>query len=156
AGAGRVRGRRQLAQCGGDSLRARSCEVPAPRPRDGIDGPGVAILPSPMIASKLLALVFSTMIFGQTLLVRRHVGTWLFPASLFGLFWFLFTFIPLVLLYWIPIDPLAIGYVLLCAITMSLSSFPFQWRDAFRRHLQRRKATAYDSLFIRSVFYISA
>src|SRR6266436_455289 len=63
------------------------------------------------IYEKCFALVFSLMILGQAYLVRRYVGTWLFPACIFGLFWFGFTFFPLAILFWVPVNPYAIAFI---------------------------------------------
>ncbi len=79
------------------------------------------------IFDKCLALVFSLMILGQAYLVRRYVGTWLFPACLFGLFWFGLAFIPLVVLPTVPIDPWGTGFILLCLAAFSFSAVFFPW-----------------------------
>ena len=69
-----------------------------------------------MTFDKCLALSFSLMILGQAYLVRRYVGTWLFPACLFGLFWFGYTFVPLAILFWVPAEPYAIAFIFLCTV----------------------------------------
>ena len=104
---------------------------------------------------KCLALAFSLMILGQAYLVRRYVGTWLFPACLFGLFWFGFSFIPLVVLLTIPINPWGTGFILLCLAAFSFSAFPFRWSDAFKKNVLERETAAplYSSSFVKRVFY---
>jgi oligosaccharide repeat unit polymerase len=106
---------------------------------------------------KCIALVFSLSILGQAYLVRRLVGTWVFPSCLFGLFWFVFTFLPLVLLLTVPVEPYAIGFILLCALAFSISSLLFDWGPAFKRNAQKRDTEAlYGSRFLKHVFYASA
>lgn len=108
------------------------------------------------MTDKCIALVFSVLILGQAWAVRRFVGTWLFPACLFGLFWFALTFIPLVALLAVPIEPYAIGFVLVCCLAFSISALLFDWRSAFRRNAQKRDAeTIYGSGFLKHAFYVS-
>src|SRR5437773_7659205 len=95
-----------------------------------------------MSIEKSLALVFSLMILGQAYLVRRHVGTWLFPACLFGLFWFGYTFFPLAVLFWVPAHPAAIAFLFLCTVAFSMGSLFFDWKTAFTRNGQKRKTAA--------------
>jgi len=110
-----------------------------------------------MSLDKWLALAFSLMILGQAYLVRRYVGTWLFPACLFGLFWFGFTFFPLAVLFWIPVHPYAIGFIFLCTLAFSLGSVVFDWRSAFERNKEKcdNAGQVYGSSFLKVVFYAS-
>jgi oligosaccharide repeat unit polymerase len=110
-----------------------------------------------MYLSKCLALIFSLMILGQAYLVRRYVGTWLFPACLFGLFWFGYTFFPLAILFWVPANPFAIALIFLCTTAFSVSSVPFDWKTAFKKNAQKCETTpaVYGGLFLRRVFYAS-
>jgi oligosaccharide repeat unit polymerase len=106
---------------------------------------------------KCLALVFSFLILGQAYLVRRYVGTWLFPACLFGLFWFGYTFVPLAILFWVPVNPYAIAFLFLCTLAFSMGSLPFDWKTAFQRNAQKRETAplVYGSPFLKVVFYVS-
>jgi len=110
-----------------------------------------------MTFGKCLALVFSLMILGQAYLVRRHVGTWLFPACLFGLFWFGFTFLPLVILFWVPVNPYATGFLFVCTLAFSIGSLAFDWKTAFARNASKRGTTVvvYGSPFLKGAFYAS-
>ncbi len=108
-----------------------------------------------MTFDKCLALAFSLMILGQAYLVRRYVGTWLFPACIFGLFWFGYTFFPLAILFWVPVNPYAIAFIFLCTVAFSMGSLAFDWKTAFARNTWKRETTAvvYGSRFLRNVFY---
>ncbi len=110
------------------------------------------------IFEKCLALVFSLMILGQAYLVRRYVGTWLFPACIFGLFWFGFTFFPLAILFWVPVNPYAIAFIFVCTVAVSMGSLVFDWKTAFARNAWKRETTAtmYGSPFLRVVFYAAS
>jgi oligosaccharide repeat unit polymerase len=109
------------------------------------------------VFEKCLALVFSLMILGQAYLVRRYVGTWLFPACLFGLFWFGYTIFPLAILFWVPAEPYAIAFIFLCTLAFSVGSVPFDWKTAFERNARKRETAAlvYGSSFLKIVFYLS-
>jgi oligosaccharide repeat unit polymerase len=109
----------------------------------------------PEILDKCFALALSLMILWQASLVRRMVGTWLFPACIFGLFWFAYTFVPLVLLASAPVDPVAIAFILVCTTVFSASSLCFDWRYAFHQNGLKGHTgdEAYDNLFCRISFY---
>jgi len=109
------------------------------------------------VFEKCLALAFSLMILGQTYLVRRYVGTWLFPACLFGLFWFGYTFVPLAVLFWVPANPYAIAFLFLCTVAFSMGSLAFDWKAAFERNTGKRETATlvYGSPFLRVVFYLT-
>jgi oligosaccharide repeat unit polymerase len=110
-----------------------------------------------MSLDKCLALVFSLLILGQAYLVRRYVGTWLFPACIFGLFWFGYTFIPLAILFWVPVQPYATAFIFLCTLAFSMGSLLFDWKTALIKNGQKDQTPAlvYGSPFLRAVFYVS-
>src|SRR5438067_8225899 len=97
------------------------------------------------------------MILGQAYVVRRYVGTWLFPACLFGLFWFGYTFVPLAMLFWVPVNPYATGFLCVCTLAFSLGSLAFDWKSAFARNASKRDTTGvvYGSRFLKGTFYAS-
>jgi oligosaccharide repeat unit polymerase len=109
------------------------------------------------VFDKCLALAFSLMILGQAYLVRRYVGTWLFPACLFGLFWFGYTFVPLAILFWVPVQPYATAFLFVCTVAFSMGSLFFDWKTAFVRNGQKRETAAmvYGSSFLKVIFYLS-
>ncbi len=98
---------------------------------------------------KLIAIFFSLLIFAQAYFIRKIVGTWIFPACLFSLAWFFYTFFPLVFLFGVPIEPLSIGYIFLCTLLFSIGSLPFNWPKAFRANSLK---TAFDAERLDSVF----
>jgi oligosaccharide repeat unit polymerase len=111
-----------------------------------------------VIAAKLVALVFSFLILGNAFAVRRVVGTWLFPACIFSLFWFGYTFLPLAVLFYEPVSPWAVGYIFCGMAAFSMGSLVyFRWRPAF--DLNRRKPeveTYFNTPFVRTVFYVAS
>lgn len=107
---------------------------------------------------KLVAITFSILILAQAYLVRRIVGTWIFPACLFSLAWFAFTFFPLVILFYFPVDPRSIAYIFLCVSFFSLSSLPFRWSSAFEKNLKKSidDSDKLSSDFMRGLLYFSS
>src|SRR4051812_48989604 len=106
--------------------------------------------------NKSVALIFSLMILGQAYVVRRFVGTWLFPACLFGLFWFGYTFLPLVVLFSVPAEPYAIAFIWLCTLAFSIGSLPFDWKLAFARNTRKQEIAVlvYGSPFLKIAFVL--
>jgi len=70
---------------------------------------------------KFLALISSLLILFNGVLIKKNKGSWLFPGALFSLFWFAFTFFPLIILFKIPIDIKSQLYILLAVILFSNS-----------------------------------
>jgi hypothetical protein len=88
------------------------------------------------IADKFLAILFSLLIFAQAYCIRLAVGTYIFPASLLSLAWFFYTFIPLIVLFDEPVNPLSVLYIFICVSAFSLSALPFNWPQAFANKLK--------------------
>jgi oligosaccharide repeat unit polymerase len=109
------------------------------------------------VFEKSLSLAFSSMILGQAYLVRRYVGTWLFPACLFGLFWFGYTFFPFAVLFWVPVKPYGVAFIFLCTVAFSMGSLFYDWKTAFVRNKLKRGTTdlVYGNSFLKAVFYVS-
>jgi len=61
---------------------------------------------------------------------RAAAGTWAAPGALFCAFWFVFTFVPLVALPGVPINPLAVLYILAGCLAFSLPIYFGATRDA--------------------------
>jgi oligosaccharide repeat unit polymerase len=102
---------------------------------------------------KLIAITFSLLILGQAWLVRRHVGTWIFPACILGLFWFGATFFPLVILFSVPVEPLAIAFILGACLLFSGTALVFNWGEAYRTNKVVDLAASYDTRFLWLSFY---
>jgi oligosaccharide repeat unit polymerase len=107
------------------------------------------------MSDKWYAILLSLGILGQGMVVRRSVGTWLCPGGLYALFWFLFSFPPLVLFPQVPVEPMAIAYILVSAVVFSLSAACFDWGRAMRVNRLKSAATgqAYDTPLFRGLFY---
>lgn len=107
---------------------------------------------------KGLSIFLSCMILLNAYIMKRFAKTWVFPSCFFSLFWFAFTFFPLVVLIDIPANPLAILYILFCTVIFSLASLLFDWKLAFSVNatkLQIGGAKVYDTHFLKTIFVIS-
>ncbi|WP_137923969.1 O-antigen polymerase [Cupriavidus sp. 2SB] len=102
---------------------------------------------------KLLALMWSLLILGQATALRAWAGTWLVPGCIFGLFWFLYTFIPIIALWSVPMYSGGVLYILLACISFSLGGLLFPWRVGFKRKAEVGKNVDLGSPFMFKVFY---
>jgi len=111
-----------------------------------------------VIASKLLALMFSLVILGNALLVRRLLGTWFAPSAMFALFWFGFTFVPLIALFTVAVNPWALAYICAGTLAFSASAFVFfDWDRAMARNAAKPPPETYfNTPFLRTVFAAAA
>jgi oligosaccharide repeat unit polymerase len=105
----------------------------------------------------LVALLFSLGILGLGFLVRRLCGTWASPAALFCLFWFLFSFLPLLGLFYVPVNPLGIAYILLCCVAFSLPAALTNWRPFLAANAKNslRRPDYLATQFLWNVFHAS-
>jgi len=106
------------------------------------------------VEEKIIAVLFSLLILAQAGTLRMVAGSWIVPGCLFGLFWFGYTFIPLVALWNVPINnPWAIFYIFSCCTIFSLPGYFFHWRSVFRERLTRPAASDYNTPVILFSFY---
>ncbi len=95
------------------------------------------------IENKLFAIFFSSCMLAEAYLIRLVVGTYIFPSVFFSLAWFIFTFIPLIVLGRVPINPLSILYIFVCTVAFTLSAAPFNWPHAYARNALKAKDSSY-------------
>jgi oligosaccharide repeat unit polymerase len=110
------------------------------------------------IAYKLLAILCSFLFLAQAFYIKRRVGTFIFPAALFSLAWFFFTFIPFVALFVVPVNPIGVLYIFACTLAFSLGALPFNWTQAFIDHgkIAHDGDERFESRLIRYALYLSA
>lgn len=107
------------------------------------------------IALKFVNLLLSASILYVAYIARRISGTWLTPASIWCVGWFLLTFIPLAAVPSAPSNPLAILYVLAVSISFSLPVFSVKW-SRIEVATGERAWAAFDTAFLRTAFYVFA
>lgn len=90
--------------------------------------------------------------------IKKGIGTFIFPAALMSLAWFLYSFIPIFVLYDVPINPIPVLYINVCVSAFSLSALPFNWRYAYKANSLNKPSVSkiFDTRFIRILFYISS
>ncbi len=110
----------------------------------------------PGLEEKILAITFSLSILAIVRFSRVLTGTYLMPAGLFSICWFIFTIVPLTILAIVPINSFAILYIALATLLFSMSAAPFNWRAAIT--LNKRKISRsylFDTKFLRFAMYAS-
>jgi hypothetical protein len=73
-----------------------------------------------MVVYKIIAIFFSILFLVQAYIIRITAGSYLVPGALFSFVWFIFTIIPLVVLFGVPVNPISILYLLACVFVFSL------------------------------------
>lgn len=104
------------------------------------------------IIEKIISIVFSLLIFANAYLFKKIVGNWYNPSSLYSLFWFIFTFFPLVFLYSIPLNSLSLFYILISCVFFSISTLGFDWNKVKRS--KNVNFITFNNRFLRNVFYV--
>lgn len=99
-----------------------------------------------------ISLVLSFGILLVAVLAKNIVGTWINPSSIFSGFWFLFSIVPIILGWGIPINPAAVLYILLFLVTFSFTALLFPWKNAF--YLNKEKSRAADIFDSKYLFYV--
>ncbi len=89
------------------------------------------------IIDKIIALIYSILILVNAVCLRKLIGTWLFPGCIFSLFWFFYTFFPLAVLFEVPVNPNAIGFIAIAVVLFSSSFLLFNWKRAFEDNLYK-------------------
>ncbi|WP_090143106.1 O-antigen polymerase [Limnohabitans sp. DM1] len=103
---------------------------------------------------KFLAICFAVSILTQAWLVRLLAGSWLIPACLYGLFWFVYTAIPLIAAPGAEVNPLGIGYILLSCILFSITACAFDWKAAQYTNRLHTVKSNYRSKFLKRAFLL--
>jgi oligosaccharide repeat unit polymerase len=93
--------------------------------------------------SKALNLCLSFMFLGAAWGAMRIIGVWLNPASIFLLFWFLYTFLPLLVAFEAPVSPWAMIYLLSFGLAFAIPFSLFRWPVAFAHNSNKREASYY-------------
>jgi oligosaccharide repeat unit polymerase len=106
------------------------------------------------MSEKIIAIGFALSILAQAWMVRLLAGSWMIPACLYGLFWFVYTAIPLVAAPGAEINPLAVGYILLTCILFSAPAYTYDWRAVQRSNLTRSIKSDYQSKFLKRAFLL--
>jgi oligosaccharide repeat unit polymerase len=104
---------------------------------------------------KFTSLLLSGGILYMGYIARKASGTWLTPASIWCVGWFVLTFIPLLIAFSVPVNPLAILYILMMSIIFSIPVFGTKWKNVTIA-LDGQGPSPFDSVFLRVSFYLFA
>lgn len=108
-----------------------------------------------LIMQKAACILLSLGILWHAWAVSRLTRTWMTPACVFSIAWFLLTFIPLVALPQVPANPLAIGYVLLGCVAFSLPALVAPTDGPIAPDITSRvPPDLFDTLIVRGAFYL--
>jgi oligosaccharide repeat unit polymerase len=104
---------------------------------------------------KLAAIVLSLLILGNAFVVRKIAGHWAAPGCIFSIFWLLYTLVPLVIVFQVPIQSTSILYLLAATLAFSASTPFFDWKKALAQNAEKNVADQklYASRFMRVAFY---
>jgi len=109
-------------------------------------------------SAKLLAILFGLLLLAQARYIKRAVGTYIFPAALMSLAWGLYTLVPLVVLFDVPVNPVSVLYIVACVSAFSLGALPFDWQQAFESNALKtpEDLEKFDSRLMHVLFYVCA
>jgi len=91
------------------------------------------------VVDKLLAILFSLFIFVNAYIASKFARTWLTPSGMISIFWFGYSFFPLICLFSVPVNELAILYIFFAIFVFVLPSYFFNWHTAFIANKQKSK-----------------
>lgn len=115
---------------------------------------GRAELMTEVIAFKLVSILCSGGFLLLACFSKKVIGVWLNPASIFSLFWFLYTALPFVIVFDAPINPFSVLYILCFNAAFVSSVVIFNWRTAFQRNSNKVSAVElFNTLLFRAMFY---
>lgn len=105
----------------------------------------------------IFSIAVSMAILGLAFGLRVFTRSWATPACLFALFWFVFSIAPLIALYYVPVNFLAVGYIFLACCAFGLPALGTDWGFALQRNTSLAPAREgyFDTPFIRIVFVSS-
>jgi len=95
-----------------------------------------------LIVSKLIGVGIGAGMVLIAYIVRLHAGSWLAPGSVYCLLWAGFTLIPLLMAPTMPVNLLALIYVLAACVTFALGAALLPWRTAVNANLAKPRARA--------------
>lgn len=104
---------------------------------------------------KLVNLCLSVIFLFGAWAAKRIVGVWLNPASIFLLFWFFYTALPLLLAFEAPVNPFAILYILSFGVAFTLPFSTFRWASAFKCNSRKKSSYNYFNKSIVNIAFYS-
>jgi oligosaccharide repeat unit polymerase len=100
------------------------------------------------VINTVLSLALCVGMLMQALYIRKVIGTWLFPAAIYSLFWATFTIAPILINLDAPINPLAILYIFSTTIMFSAGSVRFNWQLCYATARNTHNSREFSNSFI--------
>ncbi len=109
-----------------------------------------------ILLNKIFAIGMSSTILIYALIQKKHSKSWVTPAVLFSLFWFCFTFFPLVFMFSVPISPWGTVLIVFCVFIFGLPSLLTRHKFALAMNTSNKydNKNIYGGTFLRTCFYI--
>lgn len=106
---------------------------------------------------KIISIIISLSFLWYSLFLKKISGNIHTPGSIYSFYWFLFTFFPIIFLYYVPLNPLALIYILISAIFFSISSLKYNWRNHIIIFPKNNDYffISLNSKFLKVIFFIS-
>jgi oligosaccharide repeat unit polymerase len=101
-----------------------------------------------------ISLVLCLAMLVQAVFIRRTLGTWIFPAAVYSIFWAVFTIAPIIINLGVSINPLAVMYIFSTTLMFSAGSIRFNWQDAFATAKDTHKVSEFSNQFIRTTLVV--
>lgn len=108
------------------------------------------------VFEKTIAIIFSVLIILNGFIISKLSKTWVLPGAIISIFWFGYTFFPLVLLFSIPVNAYSVVYIFFAIFSFTLSSYFINWRSAFASNQRKSRLGLYQefhTLFLILSFY---
>lgn len=107
---------------------------------------------------KIVCLVLCVLMLLQAVGMRVVAGTWIYPACLYGLFWFAFTFFPVLLVPETYSSPAAVAYILLSCLVVSLGGIGSSFGKLYRATpgFEAEDRALFGSETLRNAFVVTA
>jgi len=86
------------------------------------------------IIEKIVAILLSVCLLVNAYVIKKQTNSWLVPGSLCSLFWFVFTFFPLVFLYSIPVSINGQLFITVGVLLFSWTFKFFNWQTVYKEN----------------------
>ena len=110
-----------------------------------------------LIISKILSILIGLSLFGYSNLLKKISGNIHTPGSLYSLYWSIIIIIPNIFLYFVPINPLPLIFILFSAFAFSISGLLYDWKRISNNFYDSKLSfrNSLGSNFLRLIFFVS-
>lgn len=108
------------------------------------------------IIEKVIAIFFSLGILSIGILAGKWLKTYLNPTTIFCIFWFFYTFFPLIIVSNLPINLFSIIFIFIAILFFSISIFFFKWNIAYIKNQLKKQigSNLFSNRFIVNMNYL--